>query len=399
MRAGAAPALADALIARARELGPTLRARARACEERRTLPLETVADLRAAGLFRLLQPSRFGGYELDLSALLAIARELARACPSTAWCLALFATHNRLVGLFDERAQQEVFGDTEEALVAAVFAPTGTATPCRRDGEAGFRVSGRWQFASGCDHGAWVAVAARVAGAEGGPIPDVRCLLVSAADCRIEDTWFAAGLRGTGSKDVLTEDVFVPAHRALSFLDIARGAPPGAAINTSPLFRLPIVPVLSLAVAGVALGTARGALEAFRDRARSSRTGLPGTLLAERAPSHIRFAEATAEIEAAALVTERAAEDLAGAAADGRLSPARHAHCRLSGAFAVRSCTQAVDRLFTAAGAGALFDTSPLQRAFRDLHAMSIHAALRFDDAAELMGRIEFGLAPTSPLI
>jgi alkylation response protein AidB-like acyl-CoA dehydrogenase len=157
--------------------------------------------------------------------------------------------------------------------------------------------------------------------------------------------------------------------------------------------------VLSLAVAGVALGTARGALEAFRDRARSSRTGLPGTLLAERAPSHIRFAEATAEIEAAALVTERAAEDLAGAAADGRLSPARHAHCRLSGAFAVRSCTQAVDRLFTAAGAGALFDTSPLQRAFRDLHAMSIHAALRFDDAAELMGRIEFGLAPTSPLI
>ncbi len=162
----------------------------------------------------------------------------------------------------------------------------------------------------------------------------------SASDYRIEDTWFAAGLRGTGSKDVVVHEAFVPIHRALSLSDVARGTPPGAAVNPSPLFRLPIIPVLSLAAAGAALGAARGALEAFHDGARSHRAGFSGILQAEQATSHIRLAEATVEVDAAELVLERAVESVAHHAAHPPLNRLQHAHCRLSGAFAVRSCTR-----------------------------------------------------------
>jgi alkylation response protein AidB-like acyl-CoA dehydrogenase len=387
----------DVLIARARDLVPDLRRRARACEERRSLPLETVADFRAAGFPRVLQPTRFGGYELGLASLVAILREVGRGCGSSAWCLALFATHNRLVGLFDERAQREVFGDDGDALIAAIYTPSGTAAPIGTEPGRGFRVTGRWRFASGCDHGTWVAVAARVQ-PSAGPIADIRTFLIPAGDFGIEDTWFAAGLRGTGSKDVVVNDVFVPTHRVVSFVDVVRGSSPGVAVNRSSLFRLPLFPVLALVAGGPALGLAHGAIDAFREL-EAGRAAGHGRATHPIGPA--RLAEATAGVEAAELYLQRGVDDLTRRVAAGEyLTRGQRARYRLDGAWVVAACLRAVDGLFRASGASALFDASPLQRAFRDLHAMAAHNLLQLDAAADLFGRLDLGLSPPSdPLL
>jgi len=254
-----------------------------------------VADLRAAGFLRVFQPARFGGYELGLGTLIEIAREIGRGCGSTAWCLVLFATHSRLVGLFDERAQREVFGGSASPLVSAVFAPSGTATPVGDGPEAGFRVSGRWRYASGCDHAEWIAVTARLDRAAEGPILDARIFLIPAGQFRIEDTWFAAGLRGTGSKDLVVEAAFAPAHRALPFIDLARGRAPGTAVNTSPLFRLPIIPTLAMAMGGPALGLAEAAIDTFRNPVSKD-----AAARSRQAASQMRLGEAVASVDAAA---------------------------------------------------------------------------------------------------
>lgn len=384
----------DKLIARARDLVPALARRARECEERRAVPPETIADFRDAGFLRLLRPSRFGGHQVGLTTLADIVGEVARGCGSSAWCLALFATHNRLAALFPDGAQHEVFADTDGTAVAAVYAPTGIATP---DGEAsGFRLTGRWRFASGCDHARWVALAARVAHEREGPIADVRCFLVPAAEVRIDDTWFVAGLKGTGSKDVVAEDVRVPPHRVVTFVDIARGATPGAALDPSPLYRLPVLPLLSLVCGGVALGLARAAIESFRARESAGARSTTVTSSTGAMP----LAEALASVDAAELLLRRALDDLdRRGAAEARLSAAQRARHLLDGAFVVTACTRAVGALLTAGGADALFDARGLARAFRDLQAMSAHAALQFPAAAERFGRMELGLPADSRLL
>ena len=389
---------ADELLARAQALVPRLRTRAVACEAARTLPPETIADFRALGLTRILQPARLGGFELGLRTLARVGEELARGCASSAWCLALFATGSRLLGLFPEAAQREVLDGSGEALLATLYAPTGTAAPTERDGLNGFVVEGRWQYASGCDHASWVMVTATVEHGAPRPLPDVRCFLVPATEAKIEDTWFSAGLRGTGSHDVVVRGAFVPAHRVLAVVDVARGTAPGTRINPGALFRLPVIPTLALAVAGPAIGLAREAIERFRERSLERRPGYGTAIQSSRATTHVRLARAIAETGSARLVLERAASDLEEAAAAGPVDRLDQARARLDAALAVAACTRVVDDLFAESGAGALLDASPIQRAFRDVHAIGAHAALQVEPAAEIYGRLLLGLPPEAVL-
>jgi alkylation response protein AidB-like acyl-CoA dehydrogenase len=271
---------------------------------------------------------------------------------------------------------------------------------CRSaDREAAFRVSGTWSYATGCDHAGWIAVTALVVRTPPAPLPDVRCFLLPRADVRIDDDWFVAGLRGTGSKSVVLEDALVPAHRALSYLDVARGTTPGAAVHPSPLFRLPLIPSLNLAVAGAAIGIARGAVDAFRADRHARRAAARDGVDLREATRTAPLGPALAATDAAAMLIRRDADEMTARIAAGeRLSPAQRSRYLLDGAFAVASVTEAVDRLLAASGAGALRDSSPLQRAFRDLHAMSAHSTLRLDVAANLYARCEAGLPPRSSL-
>lgn len=381
-------------MACARELVPRLRERAEKTEELRRLPVETVGEMRDRGLFRMLQPARFGGYELDLRVLVETAVEVGRGCGSSAWCLSILAVHNWLLGLYPLEAQDEVWGGTPDALAAACFAPTGKAS----SDAGGYRVTGRWQFASGCDHASWAALCAPVE-RSGAPFPDVRLFLVPVADLCIEDTWFAAGLRGTGSKDLVVEGAFVPEHRTLPLAQALAGTAPGAARHAAPVYRTPFAGALGLALTGPAIGIARGALESYRDRTRERVVTYTGAKLAEQMPAQIRLAEAAAEIDAAELLVARAGDDLSRAARGAHtLDPPSRGRIRRDVAFAVRSSTRAVDRLFEGSGAHGLFDSSPIQRAFRDLHAISAHAFLSWDQSAALYGALELGMAPQTPV-
>jgi 3-hydroxy-9,10-secoandrosta-1,3,5(10)-triene-9,17-dione monooxygenase len=382
----------EEVVARARELAVSLRARAAACEAARRLPRETIADLGALGLTRLLRPAALGGLEADLHTLARVGEELARGCASTAWCLAIFATTNRLVGLFPEAAQREVWRDAGDVLAVAVHAPSGTAVRAERGGAAGFRVGGRWRFASGCEHASWAVVTAVVQRRPPGPLPDVRGFLVPASDARVEDTWFAAGLRGSGSHDLVVPDAFVPAHRVVRVVDLVAGRAPGAAVHGGPLYRLPVIPTLALAVAGPAVGLAREAIEQFRGRSLDRRPGYAASVQATRASTHARLAGAIADVDAASLVLERAIARLEAAAGAGPLEPPVLARARLDAAWTVAACARVVDALFADGGAAALLDASPIQRGFRDVHAIAAHAALHEASAAELYGRLLLGL-------
>jgi 3-hydroxy-9,10-secoandrosta-1,3,5(10)-triene-9,17-dione monooxygenase len=372
-------------VARARALVPALSARASDCEAGRAIPAETIADLRAAGFLRILQPKEYGGHGLGLETLVAVVAELGRGCGSSAWAAAVLALHAQLVTLFEPAARDEVLGGDPDAVVAAVFAPAGQA----RRTASGFRVSGRWRFATACDHAGWVAVTAPVAGAALGGL---RIFLLPAREVRIEDDWFVTGLRGTGSKTVVVDDGRVPEHRTLSLLDVARGAAPGAVALRSPLLRLPLVPALAVGGAAPALGLARGAMEAF-DAIERDRHG-QSTALGPRAASRFRrrgMAEAT--VDAAELLLGRAAARLM--APDGFPADRHHrAGHRAAAAWVVRACARVVEGLASAAGAAALAEASPLARAGRDLRALSAHGILQLDGAAELVGRLAAGHPP-----
>ncbi len=364
---------------------PVLRERALETEQLRRLPAATLDDLRQSELISLVQPASGGGLERSFSDLLEVTATVARGCGSTGWCLGVMAVHNWLLGLFPEAAQREVFGANARPAFAAVFAPMGKAEPT----EGGSRLTGRWSFASGCDNGEWVVVCGILAS----DAPDVVMHLVPKEHFRIDDTWFVAGLRGTGSKDVVIDDAFVPAHRTMSLLQASAGNCPGHTLNEAPLFRVAFTGGLIIALTGAALGIAEGALESFQEQLQKRVMTFTNQEQKQQPAAQMRLAESAAEIDAARMMIMDACHRMDDDAAAGVMpDEAVRVRYRRNAAYAVRLCKRAVDRLFEASGGNGLRDDAPLQRAFRDLHAVSAHAILSWDSAAEIAGRNMVGL-------
>lgn len=374
----------EELLSRAEALVPILRGRALETEKLRRLPESTLEDLRRAELLNIVQPASGGGFERSVTDLLELTATVARGCGSTGWCLGVMAVHNWLVGLFPEAAQREVFENACPSF-AAVFAPMGTSDPI----DGGVRLTGRWSFASGCDNGDWVAVSSSLTG----DTPDLVMHLIPKSDFTIDDTWFVAGLRGTGSKDIVIHDVFVPEHRTMSLIQAALGNSPGHAVNDGPLFRIAFTGALIIALTGAALGIAEGAIEAFQEQLKKRVLVFSGQEQKQQPAAQLRLAEAAAEVDAARLLIMDACERMGRDAAEGKTpDEAARVRYRRNAAYAVRLCTRAVDRLFEASGGGGLRDDAPLQRAWRDLHAVGAHAILVWDSAAEIAGRHMVGL-------
>jgi alkylation response protein AidB-like acyl-CoA dehydrogenase len=196
----------EELVARARELGPTLAERANKTEELRRLPEETFQAFKDAGLLRAFVPRAYGGYELPFATVIETAREIGEHCGSSAWCLAICTLHNWMVTNFPRAAQEEVFGSSPDSVVCGVFMPGGTATPV----EGGHRLTGQWDFASGCDHADHAILAGLVRSGPDVAPSGLLSFLVRREDFEIDDNWHVSGLCGTGSKRVIVEDVFVP---------------------------------------------------------------------------------------------------------------------------------------------------------------------------------------------
>lgn len=292
---------ADALVDGARGLVPTLKARAWQTEQERRISPEIIEAVREIGIFRLLQPQRFGGLEYGFSDFVRLNLELGKGCGSTAWCVAIAIIHNWVVGLYPLEAQQEVWDDPD-ALVCGSYAPNGTCETV----PGGYRITGRWGFASNCDNSAWYVVGTVIPPAADGAPPTPAWCLVPQADARIDDTWFSMGMGGTGSKTIAIDDAaFVPAHRMLPVATINSGGAPGALVNPNPIFKLTFTGVAPYTLCSVPVGVAAGALEEFVAIARTklaSQPGGPPRPMSELPQVQLAIAEAAAVIDAATLL-------------------------------------------------------------------------------------------------
>jgi len=382
------------LVARAQALVPKLRERAPRTEELRRIPDDTLADLHASGLFRMLQPKRVGGSELPYEAIVGLTAIVGRGCGSTAWVLANLANHHWMLALWPRDAQDEIWGRSADALVgSALMFPAGHA---QHDGH-GFRLSGRWKFSSGIDACDWCMLGGIVHSAEG-ELPEYYVFLVPKADYRVIDTWHVAGLRGTGSKDVEVAEIFIPAHRALSVNRMKGGVGPGG--ETAPLYQLPVFDMFPYVVAGAALGIAQGALEVFAEDIRHRITAYSTTLLADYATTQARLGHAAASISAAERILTGNCREAMAIAAD-RAVPSRDEKIRLrrDGAYAAHLCTEGVDLLFGAGGGEFLYNQQAIQRSFRDIHAANSHYALAWDIATTLTGKSLLGISADLPTL
>jgi alkylation response protein AidB-like acyl-CoA dehydrogenase len=378
------------LLSRARELVPTFRNRAAEAEKLRSIPSESIDDLRRAGLLRTLQPAILGGYELPLDEAVLITAIVAEGCGSTGWIQGIFSDHCATLGMFDGQAQKDVWGASPDSLISSGFMPTGKAV--RVDG--GYRLSGRWPFSSGCDHADWALVRSFVPSVPDTEPAELYMFLVPRTDYTIIDNWFVMGMSATGSKDFqLKGEIFVPAHRALSDKALRDGTGPGSEFNGGVLYRLPRDATVPFSLAAPFIGIAERALQIFvqgmRDRPSGDRRAAPEGAI------HMRVANSAAEIDAARALMLRDCRDAMETVQRGeRLSIEQRARNRRDIAYVASQCTQALDRLFASAGARNIFLDSEGQRLLRDIHAAGQHMALSWDVAGSTYGRVMFGLPP-----
>jgi alkylation response protein AidB-like acyl-CoA dehydrogenase len=384
------PILTDraAALAAARALTPKIRARAAQTEAERCVPRETIDEIAATGLFNLLTPRLFGGSELGFASLVEVTAELASACGSTGWVYGVLAGHSWLLNLFPVEAQREVFTDSH-ALTATVFRLSAKVERA----ENGFSLTdGEGRFCSGIDHARWVIVGSSVKDSAGAP--EARFFLVPRKDVEIIDDWFTAGMRGTGSRSIRIKSAFIPEHRSARVADMASGNSPGARFHNRPLYRVPFQDVAPFSLVGAPLGMARAAVRVFAEGLRTSVAKLPEDQVNAQAATFARLATAAAEIDAAhALVLEDASRvgnadepDVNSVVARGRVPR--------NWAFAAQTARHAVNRLFEASGGSGIYDSSELQRIWRDANSAAQHFAFTWDSAMANFGRVLVGLKP-----
>ncbi|EIG62092.1 acyl-CoA dehydrogenase family protein [Bradyrhizobium sp. WSM1253] len=379
-----------AMVAKAGALVPRLRERAARTEELRHLPPETERDLHEAGLFRMLQPKRIGGAELDYVALIDCADLLGQADASVAWNLANLASHHWMLGMFEPTAQDLVWARDPDALIASSFIfPAGRATRV----EGGYRLHGSWPFSSGVASCAWNMLASVVYSEDEADGIEYRIFLLPKADYKVLDTWNVAGLRGTGSCDVEVRDAFVPEDMTVAVGDLDGGPTPGSKLNPNPLYALPVFSLFPYVLSGVALGNAQACLDDYAEVVRHRISTYNHARLSDFQSTQIKIAEASAKIDAARLIMRSACLNAMADARRGHIPDmATKTRYRRDGAFSVNFCTDAVSMLFAASGARGLFTTGALQRQFRDAHAINSHLAFNFDAAGTNYGRVALGL-------
>jgi 3-hydroxy-9,10-secoandrosta-1,3,5(10)-triene-9,17-dione monooxygenase len=379
-----------AMVARAEALIPQLRDRASRTEELRRLPPETERDLHEAGLFRIVQPKRVGGSEFDYVALVDCADAIGRADASVAWNLANLASHQWMLGMFDERAQNLVWNKDANGLIASSFIfPAGRA----RKVDGGYRLRGSWPFSSGVDSCEWNMLASVVSSDDEADGIQYRIFLLNKSDYKIKDTWNAIGLRGTGSNDVEVGDAFVAESMTLAVNDLDGGPTPGSVVNPNALYALPVFSLFPYVLSGVALGNAQACLDDYVGVARHRASTYNRAKIGDLQSTQIKIAEAAAKIDAARLIMRSTCIQAMADARRGYIPDTRaKTRLRRDGAFSVNLCTEAVSLLFAASGARGLSTAGALQRQFRDAHAINSHLAFNFDLAGTNYGRVIVGL-------
>jgi alkylation response protein AidB-like acyl-CoA dehydrogenase len=379
------------LLARAREIADIARARSQQTETDRRIADDIVERMRRDELFRILQPRAFGGFELGFDWFAQVVATIATGCGSTGWVYGLLASHQWLAACFSQSAQEEFWAD-RSAVAAGSYAPVGRSIAV----DGGYLLSGLWTFCSGCDNSQWLFLGGMIAEpAE----PKAGFFLARTEECTIDDNWHTMGLSGTGSKNIVAKDVFVPSHRVVTFAELAAGSAPGMREHPNPLYRQSFLAVLPVTIVAPVLGMAEGALADFLDMAkvRTTRGAVAGgnRRMAELATVQSRVAEASACIDAARLLIFRDLSDAYDSVSRGEpVSLDIRLRNRRDQAFCVRLLVQGIDALFLASGGQGIFLEKPLQRIWRDAHAAASHISLNWDSTGTMYGQSLLGLEP-----
>lgn len=390
-----APPLKD-ILAEATKLRPMLRARAQQTEADRRVSEETTQAFHKAGFFRLMQPARYGGYEYGFTAFVDIISELGRACTSSAWGCSLGAVHQWLLGTFPEKAQDDVWRENPRAIICVSYAPVVKAEKV----DGGYAIQGEWLWASNVDNSQWAILGVQLPPDDENPNMHPGFLLVPRSEWSIKDNWFVAGQAGTGSKAVVIDKpTFVPAHRRLTFAQASSNNPPGAAVNKNPLYRIPFLSAVPVCLVSPLLGAAQGAIDEFIEMASSRVTrgavAGGGNRLADFFPVQSHLAEASACVDAARLLIYRDTADVEQIAMQGGIvNVEQRIRNRRDHGFAAKLSRQAVEGIFNSVGGAGLALDQPIQRMWRDAHAISRHISLNWDAVSSMVGQYLLGLPP-----
>lgn len=384
------------LIAAARALSQTARAEAESAEKARKISPAVYAGLVDAGFFRILLPRRFGGYELDLETAIDVILELSAACGSTGWVASCGISHQWMVAQFPLACQEEVWADGPDKLVVTSFPPTGA---CARV-EGGYRIDGVWRYASGLDYADIALLGVMLPAPDNGGSPVPGFVVVPMADCRKQDDWDTMGLAATGSHAVVAEDVFVPEYRSLPAETFLSTDTPGQAAFETNLGRYPVFSLGAHGLSATAVGCLQGALDRFAARlddwrVRGSGAG-GGARVAEFPAVQMRVGHAAMALKAAkALMFSQIEETRRAVIDDGvLLGRGERLENRVVQAYVVQLALQGLDALWGAAGAAGIHQAEPVQRAWRDAHAVAHHAFFNWDVHAAMYGQARLGLEP-----
>ena len=361
------PRSARAVIDEGRTIAATLGVRSSEIELARRLPRDLLDRLVAAGCFRILLPQSHGGVGAPLRDALELYETLARGDASTGWTVMIGATGWCDLAALPRASFDVLFPPSADVIIAGAFAPSGSINSI----DGGYEVTGRWGYASGCEHASWFFANAIEGFQDGHPL--MRVAVLAPSEVTIEDTWNVAGLRGTGSHHFSVDGAVIPPDR--TFVPLAD--PPCVDV---PIVHIPTPAVFALGIAAVALGAARGALDEVLDLAQAKVPLLAPATLATDPLFHHDLARADAGLSAGRALLVEATERLWERAEAGQPATLEdRARARAAATWATEAALAATEFAYHAGGGGAVYDDSPLQRRLRDVHAMTQHFLVRPD--------------------
>lgn len=360
----------EGMIDAAKKISPAVRERAQLTESLRQIPQETLQDMRDVGLYRMCVPKRYGGMGLDFEAAIRISFELSRACASTGWISSQISFQSIIITAFPEKTQDECWGENPNVGAASANAIINSEMiPV----DGGYRLSGRWKFSSGIDQASWLILSQPTRGA-------TEMVLIPRSDVEIVDDWYTVGLKGTGSKEVVIKDAFLPSHRV------------------APISGIPAYGMSIWVLGGIAWGAAAGAHDDFERMIATRRSAKDLSRPADRDSVQIALADSAATLDCAYLLFERNLAIQRMAESQGRdLLPEELLKVSRDCAFMIRSVYRTTKLLVDEFGSSVIYDSNPIQRALRDVMTVSLHARISWHTNAKKFGMWRLGMLPDLP--
>lgn len=388
-----APPTAELLVSRARALIPHISASAADARQARRVSEQVIARIEEAGFFRILQPARWGGYEMKPEIFYDVLIALVEGDMSVGWVYGVLGVHPWLMGLMDERAVRDVWGDDDSVRLCSSLMPVGKAEKV----DGGFRLSGHWRFSSGCHYAEWALLGGAVQGGDGAP-PDIRLFMVPRAEYRVVDVWRVSGLCATGSDDILVDHVFVPDYRTRRMIDNFQCVGAGQAVNRSPLYRIPFGQIFFRGVSSPAIGALQAMLDAFVGYA-AKRSGPAGKSSDDPLAQQI-CAEIIAAIDEMKLVLRRNMAVLWEFGERGEVPPLPlRQQYKFQSATVSHRCAELATRLMRTTGAAGIYDEQPFGKALADINAARQHIANQFEMLGRNFGASILGGKPANDMM